>query len=277
MPNHRRLLLAATGLVLGLVVIQGIAFASHQFTDVPDTNIFHNDIAWLADNGITKGCNPPTNTEFCPGDTVRRETMAAFMHRLAVNQVVDAGTLQGLTAAELSGGASAGRTFASCSDRTVLSHGVVTEIGSMPIAVPDKGAISLTSQISLDVPLAADGSLVHLWQTLDATCESNSGATAQGYSDLASSAADIVTFTTTHAVGSGDHVVRTCATAHQLVVSDTTNVSDSHISVVWTPTEIEVVGTAASGHAGQSVAQLSAEIQERAAVMREEMAGESDG
>lgn len=272
MSNRRRLLLAAMGLVLGLAVIPGFAIAGQQFTDVSDANIFHDDIAWLAENGITRGCNPPSNTEFCPDDAVRRETMAAFMHRLAVNRVVDAGTLQGLTAAELSGGASAGQTFASCSDRMALSHAVVTEIGAMEIVVPKAGALSMTSQISLDVPLTADGSLVHLWQTLDATCESDSGATAQGYSDLANSAADIVTFTTNQAVGGGDHVVRTCATAHQLTSSDITNVSDSHISVVWTPTEIEVAGTA-SAHAGQDVAKLAAEVKQRATELRGTLAG----
>jgi hypothetical protein len=267
MSNRRRLLLAATGLVLGLAVIPGIAIAGQQFSDVSDGNIFSDDIAWLAESGITLGCNPPANTEFCPGDTVRRETMAAFMHRLAVNRVVDAGTLQGLTAAELSGGASAGQTFASCSDRMALSHEVVTEIGAMAIVVPEAGRLSMTSQISLDVPLAADGSLVHLWQTIDATCESESGATAQGYSDLANSAADIVTFTTNLAVGSGDHVIRTCATAHELTVGDTTNVSDSHISVVWTPADLEVADTASSP-SGQDVATLSAEVKERASAMR---------
>src|SRR5690606_6120098 len=58
------------------------------FTDVPDTNVFHDDIAWLAEAGVTKGCNPPDNTEFCPGDNVTREQMAAFMRRLA--QYIDA-------------------------------------------------------------------------------------------------------------------------------------------------------------------------------------------
>ncbi len=46
------------------------AVASHSFTDVPNTNTFHEDIAWLADAGVTRGCNPPSNTEFCPDDEV---------------------------------------------------------------------------------------------------------------------------------------------------------------------------------------------------------------
>ncbi|MGB9357303.1 MAG: hypothetical protein WCC01_01995, partial [Acidimicrobiia bacterium] len=40
----------------------------------------------------TAGCNPPANDRYCPGNNVTREQMSAFMHRLAVNQVVDAAT-----------------------------------------------------------------------------------------------------------------------------------------------------------------------------------------
>jgi len=71
--------------VLALVaVLSGsvVALASHQFVDVPTSNVFHNDISWLADLGITKGCNPPANDQFCPNDPVTRAQMAAFLHRL---------------------------------------------------------------------------------------------------------------------------------------------------------------------------------------------------
>ena len=59
------------------------AWAADSFDDVPDSNIFHDDIAWMADAGITKGCNPPANTKFCPDSNVTRGQMAAFMHRFA--------------------------------------------------------------------------------------------------------------------------------------------------------------------------------------------------
>jgi hypothetical protein len=58
-------------------------FASHSFTDVPDTNEFHGSIEWLKDNQVTIGCNPPANTEFCPDDAIPREQMASFMRRFA--------------------------------------------------------------------------------------------------------------------------------------------------------------------------------------------------
>ena len=75
-----------------LIVAPLTAIASHSFTDVPDTNTFHSDIAWLADAGVTKGCNPPANTEFCPNDNVSRGQMSAFLRRLSENKVVDAAT-----------------------------------------------------------------------------------------------------------------------------------------------------------------------------------------
>ena len=42
---------------------------------------FASDIEWLAESGITRGCNPPLNTRFCPDDVVTRGQMAAFLHR----------------------------------------------------------------------------------------------------------------------------------------------------------------------------------------------------
>ena len=71
-----------------LIVAPLTAIASHSFDDVPISNTFHADIAWLADAGVTKGCNPPANTEFCPNDNVSRGQMSAFMRRFA--QYIDA-------------------------------------------------------------------------------------------------------------------------------------------------------------------------------------------
>jgi hypothetical protein len=46
-----------------------------------DTSVFEHHIDWLALTGITHGCNPPVNDRFCPGDTVTRGQMAAFLTR----------------------------------------------------------------------------------------------------------------------------------------------------------------------------------------------------
>lgn len=50
------------------------------FTD-DDTSIFESDIDKLAVAGVTLGCNPPANTNFCPKNDVTREQMAAFLRR----------------------------------------------------------------------------------------------------------------------------------------------------------------------------------------------------
>ncbi len=51
-----------------------------RFADVHGST-FEDDILWLADQGITKGCNPPTNTLYCPTGQVTRGQMAAFLVR----------------------------------------------------------------------------------------------------------------------------------------------------------------------------------------------------
>ena len=94
-PDRKRRLIAFVVTLALLVATPLTVVASDVFTDVPSTNVFHDDITWLANAGVTKGCNPPANTQFCPSNNVTREQMAAFMHRLAVNKVVDAGSLNG--------------------------------------------------------------------------------------------------------------------------------------------------------------------------------------
>ena len=46
-----------------------------------DDSIFEQDIEWLAQADITKGCNPSENDRFCPNDNVTRGQMAAFLTR----------------------------------------------------------------------------------------------------------------------------------------------------------------------------------------------------
>jgi hypothetical protein len=63
--------LAGTGVEAGDAV---------SFTDIGGS-VFQAEIVWLAEEGITRGCNPPDNTLFCPTDEVTRGQMAAFLHR----------------------------------------------------------------------------------------------------------------------------------------------------------------------------------------------------
>ncbi len=83
--------------------------AGGAFTD-DDNSSFESNIEWLADAGVTKGCNPPTNDLFCPDDNVTRGQMAAFMQRFAqflgaedgqVSAADDADTVGGMTVDEI--------------------------------------------------------------------------------------------------------------------------------------------------------------------------------
>jgi S-layer homology domain/Collagen triple helix repeat (20 copies) len=74
---HKRLVAPIAALAV-MVSGTGLVLASHQFPDVPDTHRFHDDIAWMFENGITQGYH---NGNFGPQDVVTRQQMAAFMHR----------------------------------------------------------------------------------------------------------------------------------------------------------------------------------------------------
>jgi hypothetical protein len=104
--NRRRVGSIAAIAALSLVLTTGAAAAADapsedgsastgEFTDVTEENVFVDDIAWMARNDVTRGCNPPSNDRYCPSEFVTRGQMAAFMHRLARSRSVDAGWLLG--------------------------------------------------------------------------------------------------------------------------------------------------------------------------------------
>lgn len=76
----RRLLAGAV--LSAAVAVPTIAAAQHEggFSDVGEDHSFHDDIQWLAQEGITRGCDEHA---FCPQDAVTRGQMAAFLHRMA--------------------------------------------------------------------------------------------------------------------------------------------------------------------------------------------------
>jgi hypothetical protein len=80
LPRTWRTRALLTLVVAGAVAVP-VAWASHQFADVPNTNPHHNDISIIRTAGITQGCNPPANTLYCPDQAVRRDQMASFLQR----------------------------------------------------------------------------------------------------------------------------------------------------------------------------------------------------
>ena len=63
-----------------LTLVKLWADDSGRFID-DDLSVHESDISDLAAAGITKGCNPPVNTLFCPDGLVTRGQMAAFLVR----------------------------------------------------------------------------------------------------------------------------------------------------------------------------------------------------
>jgi hypothetical protein len=54
--------------------------AGDWFTD-DNRSVFEGDIDRLAHAGITKGCNPPSNTRYCPDRLLTRAEMSSFLAR----------------------------------------------------------------------------------------------------------------------------------------------------------------------------------------------------
>jgi len=75
-------LFAAAGLLLAVVLAptaKSVPLTGYFVDD--NGHLFENEIDAIAEAGITKGCNPPSNTNFCPALKVDRGAMAAFIRR----------------------------------------------------------------------------------------------------------------------------------------------------------------------------------------------------
>ena len=101
-----RLLVVVSAALLGAAIASPLGvIASHQFTDVPNSNTFHDDIDAIRDAGVTTGC---ALNLYCPKDFVTREQMAAFLNRLGAlgpgkSPVVNADKVDGQDASDFLG------------------------------------------------------------------------------------------------------------------------------------------------------------------------------
>ena len=96
-----------------------------------DGSVHEADIEWLAAEGITKGCDPPTNDRYCSSSSVTRGQMAAFLRRaLALpgtstdyfvddNEFVFEGDINALAAARITKGFNPPTGDRFCPDSTV--------------------------------------------------------------------------------------------------------------------------------------------------------------
>lgn len=75
---RRRGLPVALIAALVAIAVPALAFASHQFADVPTASTYHDDVEVLVGAAITTGCG---GGNYCPGQSVTRGQMAAFLNR----------------------------------------------------------------------------------------------------------------------------------------------------------------------------------------------------
>ncbi len=66
---------------------------AQDFFGDDNTSIFETAINAIRAAGITKGCNPPGNDRYCPGETVRRDQMASFLARALELEPPGVGTI----------------------------------------------------------------------------------------------------------------------------------------------------------------------------------------
>ena len=139
LTTRRRISITATllGAAVLLAVLPAIAVTS-GFEDVPEDHVFRNDIEWLAATGVTKGCNPPDNTKFCPDKPVTRGQLAAFLHRLS-NGVVHAKTASEAAKAELSERAITADSADHASTADSASHAASSDEAAHAVAADSAG------------------------------------------------------------------------------------------------------------------------------------------
>lgn len=237
---HRSIRLALVGLlVLAVLAPVAVSAAGGHFTD-DDDSMFEADIEWMADSAITLGCNPPTNDNYCPDANVTRGQMAAFMHRLADNQVVDAGQLAGEDPAFYENMVWANDVEFGPLSTTLIQNGMTA--AEMTIDVPLDGYLLINATASIYDP---DDDMQSLWwiQVDDTVCfPNNNSLTSVGLayaSVYANERRQSASPTGAIAVTAGSHTVTLCGAAppanNTLVYGPSLTVMFTGAGVVPTP------------------------------------------
>lgn len=162
--ERKRWIVALTAVVAMGVLGAATAGAQQSFLDVPEDHLFHGDIEWMKETGVTRGCNPPANTNYCPEDFTTRGEMAAFFHRFSDSGVINAGTLDGKDSTEF-----------------VLKT-EIEELGGVPGPQGPPGDPAEFSTDNITIREAGEGTgLVVLGTSYTALCEPGEVAIGGGY------------------------------------------------------------------------------------------------
>lgn len=80
-PSRARRILVSISVIMAVGLLPMVAVASDTFTDVSDTNQFHDAINNLYNGGLTRGCTSTPPLQYCPTNGVNRQQMAGFLNR----------------------------------------------------------------------------------------------------------------------------------------------------------------------------------------------------
>ncbi|MCP4306563.1 MAG: S-layer homology domain-containing protein [bacterium] len=198
-------------LVLAVLAPVAVFAAGGTFTD-DDDSMFEVDIEWMAASGITIGCNPPANDNFCPESNVTRGQMAVFMHRLADNQLVDAAKLAGEDPAYYESMLWANDVEFGPLAQTLITGGA--SYVDLDIDVPYDGYLKIDGGATLYDP---DSDVQAIWWIeVDGTCFADpDGLTQAGfaYVSVDTNRRQSASFTGGVAIDAGEHTISLCGTA----------------------------------------------------------------
>ena len=207
MRNRSALIIVVVGLITAIPI--GV-YASHQFNDVPNDHTFHSAIDWLADTGITAGCNPPANDEFCPDDPVNRGQMATFLKRFHDRFITGGGGAVGV-----------GLTHRLIGDPPNTGNGIVDGL-TLNLRVPASGVLVVEGSVDMRNPTEPDAFF----------CGVNAGGSpsmAQTDSwrlvDLTSAVGDTCSTKTVGLITPGNYVAR-------IVLSGALGSTEAHAGVI---------------------------------------------
>jgi hypothetical protein len=245
--------------VVALIAAPLTAVATHSFTDVPDTHTFHEDIEWMKASGVTRGCNPPANTLYCPEDDVKRSQMAAFMRRFSQYLGAEDGTPaladHATTAGNANDAAQLGGQDPAAYDTFVVADSAeglgdvtgVTAVASTTFSASTASAavINGTASFSINAGPFAD---VTIWAQLDdTTCDDPGDAIpgATGSATVAPDGTEPVQNTAAFAAGTslsaGTHTLTLC-----LVTNGDIDVDVAGLNGVVSPSASNEVSSSSS-------------------------------
>ena len=167
--------------IIGIAMLALVAipvanvFASHIFSDVPDSSGYADAIHAIANAGITYGC---TTDKFCPKGLVTREQMAVFLNRLGnlndeQGPVVDALSVAGETVQHLTENFTLSGTLGKTECRT--SSYDLPPFTELPYVVTtalyDGPAITSEINVSADDPDPEDGAFDVCFTSVDTSLQ----------------------------------------------------------------------------------------------------------